>query len=154
MAGDDKYLLQMAYWTAFTNIQAIIKQQLPIDNCLDDLRKANIIDDEVQVKVAGRGKVEKNDIIVQHLQAVNDVSTYYSFIQVCDGADTELADRIRQQLAKEIKKVGLSEKYNPPERITNIENTGATNSTVGPNDDGVNGSKGTASAVKGYIIIC
>ena len=123
MAGDEQFLQQLAYSSAFKNIQAILVQRLSLDNCLLKLREANIVDTDIQTRIASEDDVQcKNKILVQHLQKVNNVSTYNNFLTICDVLDTELTDRIRREIAKELQTVGLPAEYNPSARGANLVN--------------------------------
>ena len=123
MDGNKKFLQQMAYSTAFSNIKMFIEIQLPLENCFLEICEANIINADCQIIIVNERDINrKKNILVQHLQQVNNVGTYNKFIMVCDRVNTTLADFIRKEIAKEIQNVGLTTEFNPPARSVSTHN--------------------------------
>ena len=151
MLNDDGYLQQAAYSDAFRNIQIIIEQQLPLENCFGELRARGIINSDCQIQInSERDIIRKKTIILQRLQIENDVIKYNSFISVCDVVKPDLAERIRTEIAKEIQKKGLSLNFNPPPRAGSAMNMNASNSANVTKKEPPNLSQGAVKFHKLY----
>ena len=123
MSTDNDLLLLVAYSKAFGNITLFVEEKFPLDECFKTLVERNVIDDRCRRNIKGAKSINRErEILLEYLQEKNDVEIYDKFLEVCDTADPELANFIKDTIdeAKE-RDAGLSASYHYLERNKNFK---------------------------------
>ena len=106
-------------------------EQFRVGDHLLELKQSDVLDNDIHLKlVGGQNPLQRGPIFYYYLLERNNINIYNSFIKVCDKIDPPLAKSIRKKLRGAIKRIGLTDGFNPPSSNTLTEYSTAKQVTM------------------------
>ena len=111
---EDNFLLQYVYSEAFKNLRRFIENEFPYYDCLNILYTKKVIDEECLRNINNAKNIARErEIFVDHLRTKNTVEVYGQFLNICDTKEPALANKIKEEILKEMSRKGLDHESHP-----------------------------------------